>query len=159
MSWDAKSSTSVTGGYVWDKTGNLTSVNVSLGGKTGDPSIPMSASSGYIHGSTLNTDKAMRQAYVIAHELGHVEYSETQSGGASLRQDQQTGQHLQDLYKQFGPNLYPLQPGVGDMQRELDQHGYEREKGQTNVRGMSWVIRNDENVKAFIVHFASLTLF
>jgi hypothetical protein len=63
MSWDSKSSSSLTSGYVWDKGGNLTSVNVSLAGKMGDPSNPMSASSGYIHGSTLNNDKAMRQAY------------------------------------------------------------------------------------------------
>jgi hypothetical protein len=30
---------------------------------------------------------------------------------------------------EWGTRLYPQQPGVGDMQRELDQHGYEREKG------------------------------
>lgn len=32
------------------------------------------------------------------------------------------------LQKQFG-SQYPNQPGVGDAQRHLDQHGYDREKG------------------------------
>jgi RHS repeat-associated protein len=128
MAW-TKNGDSVTNGYKWNDAGQLTSVNVTLSKVTGDPSNSLSKESGYIHGSTLNDDSQMRQAYVMAHEFGHVEYAETQAGGASLRQDEQTDQHLHDLYRQFGPNLYPQQPGVGEMQRELDQHHLEREKG------------------------------
>ncbi len=81
MAWDSKSSSSKTDGYVWDKAGKLTSVNVTLSQKTGDIRNTMSKDAGYIHGSTLNNDAAMRQAYVMAHEFGHVEYAQTQAGG------------------------------------------------------------------------------
>jgi len=57
-----------------------------------------------------------------------VEYAETLAGRISLRQDEQTGQYLKDLYKQLGIRQYMRQPEAGDMQRTLDQHSYEREK-------------------------------
>jgi RHS repeat-associated protein len=129
MSWDSKGSSSVTSGYQWDKAGNLTSVNVSLAGKTGDTSNTMNASSGYIHGSTMNNDGAMRQAYVFAHEFAHVEYADTQTGGASIRNDQIMGQHIQDMYNQFGPKLFGSQPGVEQMNQQLQQDHYDHEKG------------------------------
>lgn len=114
LSWDSRSSKSETKGYVWNNSWSLTSVNVSLAGKTGSSSNPVSASDGYIHGSTLNSNDAIRQAYVLAHEFAHVENADTQEGGATLRQDQQTVQHLQELLNQLGNRLYSLQPGVED---------------------------------------------
>lgn len=128
VSWDNKSSTSVTGGYVWNAKGDLTSVNVTLSKNTGNTDEHMSDSSGYIHGSTLNNNAAMRQAYVVAHEFAHVEYAETRSGGESLRRDGQMSKNLQELEREVGPKHYAAQPGVGEMQQHLDQHKYTREK-------------------------------
>jgi hypothetical protein len=88
----------------------------------------MSASSGYIHGSTLNSDGAMRQAYVIAHEFAHVEFADTQTGGASIRQDQVLGQKIQEMYQKFGVN-FGSQPGVEQMNQQLMQDHYDHEKG------------------------------
>ena len=128
IGWDTKSTTSVTDGYVWNSKGDLTGVNVTLAKSTGNTDNHMDSSSGYVHGSTLNNDGAIRQAYVVAHEFAHVEYAETLAGRISLRQDEQTGQYLKDLYKQLGIRQYMRQPEAGDMQRTLDQHSYEREK-------------------------------
>ena len=128
VGWDSKSNTSVTNGYVWNATGSLTSVNVTLGKGTGNTGNQMSADSGYIHGSTLNNDGAMRQAYVIAHEFAHVEYADTQVGGASIRNDQMMGQHIQEMYKQYGPTQFGSQPGVQDMNQRLQQDHYDHEK-------------------------------
>jgi hypothetical protein len=89
----------------------------------------MSASSGYIHGSTMNSDAGMRQAYVIAHEFAHVEFADTQAGGASIRNDQIMGRHIQDMYQQFGPKLFGSQPGVEQMNQQLQQDHYDHEKG------------------------------
>jgi RHS repeat-associated protein len=128
VGWDSKSNTSVTNGYAWNSKGALTSVNVNLGKGTGNTDNQMNAAAGYIHGSTLNSDGAMRQAYVIAHEFAHVEYADTQAGGANLRQDQQMGQQLQDMYKQFGPS-FGSQPGAEGMNQQLQNDSYQHEKG------------------------------
>ena len=93
---------SVTDGYQWDKSGSLTSVNVTLAGKTGSVSNPISADKGYIHGSQITSDP-LRHAYVMAHELAHVEYAQTPAGASSLQQDQKDSQRLQQLEKQLGP--------------------------------------------------------
>ena len=80
IGWDTKSTTSVTDGYVWNSKGDLTGVNVTLAKSTGNTDNHMDSSSGYVHGSTLNNDGAIRQAYVVAHEFAHVEYAETSAG-------------------------------------------------------------------------------
>ena len=53
MAWDARGSTSVTGGYVWDASGNLTSVDVTLAAKTGEPGEPDERGGGYVYGSQI----------------------------------------------------------------------------------------------------------
>lgn len=47
----------------------------------------------------------------------------------SIRHDQEMGQHIQEMYQQFGPRLFGSQPGVQDMNRQLEQDHYNQEKG------------------------------
>lgn len=64
---------------------HITTAPFALAAKTGNLDYQMSAALGYIHGATI-TDSALRQSYVISHELAHVEYAETATGHASLEQ-------------------------------------------------------------------------
>src|SRR5207249_171822 len=75
LKWDPKSSKSVTDNYKWNDSGKLTDVTVTLAGKTGHVDNALEASKGYVFGATIKTDP-LRQAYVIAHEFGHVEQAE-----------------------------------------------------------------------------------
>ena len=79
MNWDSKSMKSVTNDYKFDSSGNLTEASVTLAGKTGNADNHMNAASGYIHGSTI-TDSKLQKAYVVAHELAHVEQAEAPGG-------------------------------------------------------------------------------
>lgn len=63
----------------------ITTATFALAAKTANLDYHMSAAVGYIHGATI-TDSGLRQSYVIAHELTHVEYAETATGHASLEQ-------------------------------------------------------------------------
>jgi hypothetical protein len=128
MGWDNKGTSSVTGGYQWDKSGSLTSVNVTLAGKTGDVSNSMSAESGYKHGSTI-TDSALRQAYVMAHEFAHVEYAQTPSGRDSLEQSQKDADFTSQKFKELGMQPALQRSDVQQANQRLLDASHERETG------------------------------
>jgi RHS repeat-associated protein len=128
MGWDSKSTSSVTGGYKWDSSGNLTSVNVTLAAKTGNVSNSMSSESGYIHGSTI-TDPALRQAYVMAHEFAHVEYAQTPNGMGSLQQSQRDFDFTSQKFREVGMQPALQMPDVREANQRLLESGQQREVG------------------------------
>lgn len=129
MSWDKKGTQSVTNGYTWDKSGSLTSVNVSLAAKTGNLDYQMSTAAGYIHGATI-TDSALRQSYVISHELAHVEYAETASGHASLEQSYKDQAIADEKMNQYGKIQIALKdPEFQQVNQRLLNASQEREQG------------------------------
>ena len=128
MSWDSKGTQSLTSGYQWNKAGDLTSVNVSLAAKTGNVDYQMSAAAGYIHGATI-TDPAQRQAYVMAHEFGHVEYAETPGGHASLVQSEKDYSFTSQMFKQMGIQPALQLPAVQQANQRLLDASQEREQG------------------------------
>lgn len=128
VGWDNKANSSVTDGYVWNKSGTLTSVNVTLAAKTGSVENGMQSENGYIHGSQITNDP-LRQAYVVAHEFAHVEYAQTAAGAATLQQDDKDGQRLQELHHRYSLSEYEKLPEAGAISQRLDQDHYTREKG------------------------------
>ena len=140
VSWDSKSSSSVTSGYQWDKSGTLTNVNVSLAGKTGDTSNSMSAESGYVHGSTLNNDGALRQAYVIAHEFAHVEFAQQPGAQGILGSQEEMGPLLKNLEKQLGPTEFGKFPAAVGAEKLIDETHYQLER---NADKRAWDVLGD----------------
>jgi hypothetical protein len=84
---------------------------VSLAAKTGDSSNHMSAAAGYLHGSQI-TDSKLQGAYVVAHELGHVEQAETAEGRTLQESMQSTGEQLNQKEAALGPERYSQDPDV-----------------------------------------------
>jgi RHS repeat-associated protein len=128
MSWDSKATKSLTSGYQWNKSGELTSVNVSLAAKTGNINYHMSAAAGYIHGATI-TDPAQRQAYLMAHEFGHVEYAQTPGGHASLVQSEKDYSFTSPMFKRMGIQAALQLPAVQQANQRLLDASQEREQG------------------------------
>jgi RHS repeat-associated protein len=128
ISWDSRGMSSVTDGYVWDETGKLTTVNVTLAAKTGNISHTMNASDGYVYGSTIKKGKE-RRAYVFAHELAHVEYAQTAAGRAALQQRDQDVAFLEQRRQELGFAGYTSSSEVSSIHGRVVQGALERDIG------------------------------
>jgi len=142
LKWDAKSGTSVTGDYKWNDAGTLTGVSVTLAGKTGHVDNPLSSSAGYVFGSTIKTDP-LRQAYVIAHEFGHVEQAQEPGINVLYNWMSQQGTRLSQAEQQSGPVGYSKLDWTGPLERTLDALHLTLEQG-ADTRAKEVVTGDDD---------------
>jgi len=142
LKWDAKSGTSVTGDYKWNDAGTLTGVTVTLAGKTGHVDNPLSSSAGYVFGSTIKTDP-LRQAYVIAHEFGHVEQAQEPGINVLYNWMSQQGTRLSQAEQQYGPVGYSKLDWTGPLERTLDALHLTLEQG-ADTRAKEVVTGDDD---------------
>jgi RHS repeat-associated protein len=128
VGWDTKGMASVTAGYVWDDSGKLTTVNVTVAAKTGKLGNAMDAEAGYVYGSTIE-DAKERHAYVLAHELAHVEFAQTATGRTELRQRDQDAAFLEQKRQELGLAGYTRSPEVSSTHERVMRGAHERETG------------------------------
>jgi|GEM_PF-6673315 len=133
LKWDPKSSKSVTGDYNWNDAGTLTGVTVTLAAKTGHTDNPMNSSEGYVFGSTIKTDP-LRQAYVIAHEFGHVEQAQEPGINVLYNWMSQQGMRLSQAEQEYGPQGYSKLDWTGPLERTLGALDLTLEQG-ADARG------------------------
>jgi RHS repeat-associated protein len=126
MKWDSKGSRSVTDGYQWNGQGQLTAATVTLAAKTGDVNNKMSSDQGYVHGADISNNSD-RQAYVMAHEFGHVEFAQTEIGLQELTFGQAMDEKMKASVAQLGMKEYLKQSWVGPVQDLLNMMGHEHE--------------------------------
>jgi RHS repeat-associated protein len=124
--WNDKSFASVTRYNSWDDAGNLTEATVTLAKKTGDITNRLSPGAGYKYGSKINDSNPKRQAYIIAHELGHVEYMTKKQNLDIYRQDSMDMWYAYLLEIKYGPQVFKL-PWLGALMDKIYMRGTQRE--------------------------------
>jgi RHS repeat-associated protein len=128
MGWDSKSMSSTTGDFKFNAAGSLTEATVTLAAKTGDANNHMSADAGYVHGSTI-TDSKLQGAYVVAHELAHVEQAEAPGGQALIDQRHADGEFTQQKYGEMGIQNALKDPAVAAANQRLMDTSHQLETG------------------------------
>jgi RHS repeat-associated protein len=128
MKWDSKGTQSVTGGFQFNDKGQLTAATVTLAARTGDSNYHMSAASGYVHGSTI-TDSKLQGAYVVAHELAHVEQAEAPGGKELIDQRHADGEFTQQKYSEMGIQKALQDPAVAAANQRLMDTSQQLETG------------------------------
>jgi RHS repeat-associated protein len=128
MGWDSKGTSSTTGDFKFSAAGNLTEATVTLAAKTGDSNYHMSAEAGYVHGSTI-TDSKLQEAYVVAHELGHVEQAFVLGGKEMVDQRAADGAFTQQKYAEMGIQPALRDPPVAAANQRLMDTSHQLETG------------------------------
>jgi len=128
MKWDSKGTQSITGGYQFNDKGQLTAATVTLAAKTGNSDYHMSAEAGYVHGSTI-TDSKLQSAYVVAHELAHVEQAEAPGGKELIDQRHADGGLTQQKYSEMGIQKALQDPAVAAANQRLMDTSHQLETG------------------------------
>jgi RHS repeat-associated protein len=127
VNWDPHAQDSSTTDYKWDANGNLVEATVTLAPDTGDSSRALDIDKGYVFGSQI-TDDALRQAYVIAHELAHVEKADSPEAEHTLEHLHDIVSKLKDALRAVGGTEFQKLPWVGPLEKEVQQTHYQLEK-------------------------------
>jgi len=128
VGWDSKSMASTTGDFKFNAAGSLTEATVTLAAKTGDANNHMSAGAGYVHGSTI-TDSKLQGAYVVAHELAHVEQAEAPGGKELIDQRHADAEFTQRKYSEMGIQNALKNPAVAAASQRLVDSSRQLESG------------------------------